>query len=172
MGTTLTSLIIKSDTAIVGHIGDSRLYRCRNGILEQLTNDHSLVSEQVKKGLLTPEQARIHPSRHILSRALGVRQFITPDIFEIDINQDDLYILFTDGIYGMIDEYQLKEVINTCETINLPKKLIDLANEYGGKDNSTVISIKLDSFPIKYPKSLSFERVLEYFKHRRMPGLL
>ena len=172
MGTTLTFFIIKGEKAIVGHIGDSRLYRLRDNTLEQITSDHSLVAEQVKKGLLTPEQARVHPTRHILSRVLGARQFIKPDVFFVDIKVNDEFILFTDGIYGMIEPADLKKIICENEVMSLPSKLIEAANKAGGKDNETVIAFKLKTLPIKYPSRLSVKRLSEHLKHRGMAGLI
>ena len=171
MGTTLTFFIIKEDKAIVGHIGDSRLYRLRDGELVQITSDHSIVAEQVKKGLLTPEQARVHPTRHILSRVMGARQFVTPDVFFVDIKINDRFVLFTDGIYGMIEPKDLKRIISENNVNDLPAKLVEAANNAGGKDNATVISIELDKIPIEYPGQFSINRLSEHLKHRGMAGL-
>lgn len=172
MGTTLTFLLIKNDKAIVGHIGDSRLYRLRDNNLEQITSDHSLVAEQVKKGLLTPEQARVHPTRHILSRVMGARQFIKPDVFFIDVKVNDEFVMFSDGIYGMIEPADLNKIICENEVNSLPQKLIEAANKAGGKDNETVIALKLKTFPVKYPGVLSIKRLSEHLKHRGMAGLI
>ena len=111
MGNTLTMLIAWGSRAQVVHIGDSRLYRLRGDSLVQLTNDHSLVAEQVRLGKLTPEQARTHPTRHILSRVMGSRQFVVPDIFETDLQVNDVFMICSDGITGMIEDVRIKEIL-------------------------------------------------------------
>ena len=163
MGTTFTTIIIKGNKAVIGHIGDSRIYRLNNNKLTQLTNDHSIVGEQVRLGKLTPNQARVHPARSILSKVLGARQFIKADVFEIEIAANDEFIMCTDGIYGMLDCEKIEEIIKTTETEKLANKLIEAANNAGGSDNSTVIAFKLSSIPIKIPSLFSFSRILKLF---------
>lgn len=165
MGTTFSILIIKDNKAIIGHIGDSRIYRLNNNQLTQLTNDHSIVGEQVRLGKLTPNQARVHPARSILSKVLGARQFIKADVFETEISVNDEFILCTDGIYGMLDCEKIEEIIKTTATEKLANKLIEEANKAGGNDNSTVIAFKINSIPIKIPSLFSFSRILKLFNN-------
>ena len=164
MGTTFTSILFKGNKAIVGHIGDSRLYRFRNGQLTQLTNDHSLVGEQVKNGNLTPEQARVHPARNILSRVLGARQFITPDIFEIEVTVSDRFLLCSDGVYSMLPEDGIKKILLENPIENWAQNLIEEANKAGGKDNSTIIALEITEFPLKIPGKFSLSRIISVIK--------
>lgn len=159
MGTTFSAILFKGEKAIIGHIGDSRIYRSRKGELSQLTNDHSIVGEQVKLGKLTPEQARVSPVRNILSKVLGARQFIQPDIFETSIEIDDQFVLCSDGIYTMIECEEMERIINNTPAEKLSRVLIDRANAGGGKDNSTAIAFKVTEFPIKIPSPYSPQRL-------------
>ena len=159
MGNTLTLMLVKEDRALIAHIGDTRLYRLRDGELAQLTNDHSLVAEQVRMGKLTPEQARVHPTRHILSRVIGGRQFVVPDIFETDLRVNDVYFICSDGVSGMIEDREIKDIL----LHNLPdvaaEKLVEAANRAGGKDNSTAVTFSFDQLPIVFPARYSLQRL-------------
>ena len=159
MGTTFTTAILSGSRAIIGHVGDSRIYRYRNGILDQLSRDHSLVQEQVRIGKLTREQARTHPTRHILSRVVGGRQFIKPDIFEVELQVGDLFLLCSDGIYGMIEDSEIEKNLKSEPFKDISKKLISSANNAGGKDNSTAIVFRVNSLPISFPGKFSFNRL-------------
>ncbi|HPW58562.1 MAG TPA: Stp1/IreP family PP2C-type Ser/Thr phosphatase [Candidatus Rifleibacterium sp.] len=159
MGTTMTMMVIKGARAIVGHIGDSRLYRLRGGKLEQLTNDHSLVGEQVRMGKLTPEAARVHPTRHILSRVMGTRQFVVPDIFETELKSSDVLLLCSDGLSGMVEDFQIEELLRNTVPSRAAKKLIEAANQAGGKDNSTVVVAQIEELPVTFPGLFSFARL-------------
>ena len=161
MGTTFSAILFKADKAFIAHIGDSRIYRLRDNSLEQLTTDHSLVGEQVKTGKLTPEQARVHPARHILSRVLGARQFVKPEILEVDIKQDDIFVLITDGIYSMMEDSIQEKIIKETQIKHLSDRLVSRANKNGGKDNSTVVALKLSEFPIKFPAKFSIFRLFK-----------
>lgn len=161
MGTTFSAILLKNDKAVVGHIGDSRIYRLRNNELLQLTSDHSIVGEQVRLGKLTPEQARVSPVRNILSKVLGARQFIQPDIFETSIEIDDKFVLCSDGVYTMIECDEMERIIKTTPTEKLARTLISNANAGGGKDNSTVIALSITDFPLKIPSPYSPRRIFK-----------
>ena len=161
MGTTFSMIIIRDKKAIIGHIGDSRIYRLRDEKLTQLTNDHSIVGEQVRLGKLTPNQARVHPARSLLSKVLGARQFIKADIFETEINANDEFVLCTDGIYSMIDSEVIEQLIKDTSPENMANTLIDAANKAGGNDNSTVVAFKLDQVPISFPSRFSLSRIFK-----------
>lgn len=165
MGTTFTMLLIHQDKAICGHIGDSRLYRWRDGQLQQITNDHTLVAEQVRMGKITPEQARVHPTRHILSRVLGVRQFVSPEVFAIELKKGDLYLLCSDGVYGMISDEEIARQLQQPEFPELSGSLIDAANAAGGKDNCTAVVLKIENLPIEIPGQFSFKRLKNLISH-------
>lgn len=165
MGTTLTILLIKGNKAICGHIGDSRMYRWRKGQLQQITNDHTLVAEQVKMGKLTPEQARSHPTRHILSRVLGVRQFVCPEVFEIDLQKGDLLLLCSDGVYGMLPDDEIARHLQQKEMQELAGSLIDAANSAGGRDNCTAVTLKIEELPVSNPGRFSLARLRNLISH-------
>jgi len=144
MGTTLVGLLVDGDKVILVNIGDSRAYRIRNRQIEQLTEDHSLVMEEVKKGNITPEQARRHPQRHVINRALGI--FDTPevDITTLEIQPEDLYLLCSDGLSDMLLDEEILFLVQSHErkALNeLGEALIHLANSRGGKDNITVVLV-------------------------------
>jgi len=143
MATTLSLVYLNSDSAKIGHVGDSRIYLYRNNILEQKTEDHSLVAELQRKGLLSQESSLKHTHRNIITRAIGSEQTINPDILKIDIYPDDLLLLCTDGVTSMIDEQIIMEILseNDMDIENKAKKIVDSANAKGGKDNITVILI-------------------------------
>ncbi|MGM0599640.1 MAG: Stp1/IreP family PP2C-type Ser/Thr phosphatase [Candidatus Rifleibacteriota bacterium] len=172
MGTTYTMVIIKASDAIVGHIGDSRLYRYRNDKLEQMTNDHSLVAEQVKSGKLSLEQARIHPTRHILSRVLGARQFVVPDIFKLDLNQKDIFLICSDGVNGMIEDKEIAELIKNVDLPELAQAVVEAANAGGGKDNCTAVAFCIDQLPFVIPGRFSLDRLRDIISHWRDAGAI
>lgn len=160
MGTTYSIILIKNNKAIIGHIGDSRIYRLRNNELTQLTKDHSIIGEQLRLGKITIEQARVHPARGILSKVLGARQFIKADVFETEIKQNDEFILLTDGIYSMMDNQEISSLIKKVPPAKLSETLIKHANDYGGNDNSTTIAFKLNEIPFTFPSIFSFKRIV------------
>lgn len=153
MGTTFSAILFKDNKAVICHIGDSRIIRVRDNILLQLTNDHSIVGEQVRLGRITPEQARVSPIRNILSKVLGARQFISPDIFETEIKVNDKFVLCTDGLYSMLECSFFEKLIKETKVEELADLLIQQANLNGGKDNSTVIALQITEFPIKIPST-------------------
>ena len=142
MGTTLVSAIVIGDTAYILNIGDSRCYFLHDGVSERVTKDHSAVQELVDRGLLTESQARSHPNKNIITRALGVDKDVDYDIFTIKVSQDDILLLCSDGITNYVDDLEIPfEIEKSVETA--PNRLIELANSRGGSDNSTVVIIKI-----------------------------
>lgn len=172
MGTTFTMMLIRGEKALVGHIGDSRLYRLRNNKLQQLTHDHSLVAEQVRMGKLTPEAARVHPTRHILSRVMGGRQFIVPDIFETELQTGDVFMMCSDGISGMVEDDQIERLLVANQVSKTSRVLVNAANKAGGKDNSTVIVFRINSLPVTFPGLFSFERLAKLVTSYGNAGLV
>jgi len=142
MGCTANILVFNDQQFYIGHVGDSRTYRLRNHQLEQLTTDHSLVQQQLDLGLITRDQARNHKMRSVILRAVGISDSLEIDILTGDVEAGDLFILCTDGLYAMLDENQLLQIL---ESNMLPEQkvsvLIDLANGAGGKDNITLILV-------------------------------
>jgi PPM family protein phosphatase len=140
MGTTVTALVTEGDKAHLAHVGDSRAYLLRDGALQQLTEDHTLVQRMVREGRLRPEEAEHHPQRSILTRALGVEDELVVDKLTLPLLPGDRILLCTDGLTGMVDERDIQTVL---ERENDPQHaadlLVGLANEGGGDDNITVV---------------------------------
>jgi PPM family protein phosphatase len=146
MGTTFTAALVTGREIAIGHVGDSRLYRFRDGELERLTHDHSLVEEFVRQGKLTPEEAEVHPQRSIITRALGPEPDVEVDTYTHSGRDGDVYLLNSDGLTGMISEGQVAEILRDRESLeDAAEKLITAANENGGKDNITVVLFRLGS---------------------------
>ncbi len=147
MGTTITVAIVEASTGRVafGHVGDSRAYRLRDGELEQVTTDHSLVAELVESGMLTPEEADRHPQRSAITRALGTEPDVEPDIFTIQAEPGDLFLLCSDGLSDMLTEDDIAEVIEAAERdpTAAGEALVVAANAEGGEDNITVVIFEM-----------------------------
>jgi protein phosphatase len=143
MGTTAVVVKIEEDKAIVAHVGDSRAYLVRGGTITQITKDHTVVEEYVRLGLLAPQDAICHPSRHILSRALGISGDVDVDTAEIRLTADDTMILCTDGLTNMLSERDMLDTILELRPSpeKITERLISIANKNGGIDNITVITI-------------------------------
>lgn len=143
MGTTMVALCTIGDTAVLGHVGDSRAYLLRDGALTQLTSDHSWVNEQVKLGLLTHEQAQRHPMRNIVTRALGNQSQVEVELHEEPIRPGDVFVLCSDGLNGMLTDAEIREVLLAHETPNAAcRALVERANANGGEDNITVVILR------------------------------
>lgn len=140
MGTTLEVCLIYNNKAFIGHIGDSRIYRIRKDIIRKITEDHSYVQELVNDGTITKEEAKNHPKKNMLMKALGCTPFVEPDITIKGFLKDDIILICSDGLTNMISE---EEIYNTVtKNINdSSSTLINRANELGGYDNITVILI-------------------------------
>jgi protein phosphatase len=146
MGTTFTAALVTGKHIAIGHVGDSRLYRFRDGELERLTHDHSLVEEFVRQGKLTPAEAEVHPQRSIITRALGPEPEVEVDTYTHSGRDGDVYLLNSDGLTGMINEATVAEILADRESLeDAAEKLIAAANENGGKDNITVVLFRLGS---------------------------
>ena len=145
MGTTVVLLTIVGEKAYVANVGDSRLYLMED-ILTQITVDHSLVQEMIKIGELTKESARIHPDKNIITRAVGAGRDINADFFEFSLTEKSILLMCSDGLSNMVEDEQLAILLKSAKTPEkVGKKLIDTANQNGGKDNIAVIVINVDS---------------------------
>lgn len=144
MGTTLSALAVDgSGHGLVAHIGDSRLYRCRDGRTEQLTRDHSWVQEHMDAGVLTADQAKNHPFASVLTRVLGTPGPTEPDIDRITVQPGDLFLLCSDGLTGMIGDDTIDAILATGSMLDAKAAdLIDAANQAGGADNVTVVLVR------------------------------
>ena len=139
MGTTLSVLWLGENYAYIAHVGDSRIYRLREGNLTQITQDHSLVEELVRAGLITREQARTHPRRNIITRALGTHGENEPDLLVTDVQDGDVFLLCTDGLTGMVPDDEIERTLRDCGIEAAADRLLALALDAGGRDNVTLI---------------------------------
>ncbi len=147
MGTTMVVMLIENGTAVVAHVGDSRAYRMRQGVLEQLTEDHSWVNEQVRAGFLSADQARSHPLKNVVTRALGGDSGIQVDVDEIDVQADDVYLLCSDGLTAMLRDEEIGEHLGQVGEKSVEEvcsRLVGDANERGGLDNVTVVLLAVE----------------------------
>lgn len=146
MGTTLVVGVFQGNRLILGHIGDSRCYRVRDGAMQQITRDHSWLQEQVDAGLLTPHQAAMSSNRNLVTRALGVEPNVMMEVNEFQVAPNDLFLLCSDGLTDMVSDDTLEELV--CEPLSLEEKatlLIDTANANGGRDNVSVLLVQAAS---------------------------
>jgi serine/threonine protein phosphatase PrpC len=144
MGTTLTAAIVHDGQITIGHVGDSRAYRYRDGELAQLTDDHSLVAELERHGKLTAAEARVHPQRSMILRALGIGAEVEVDTYCFTGQADDVYLLCSDGLSGLVHDAVIAEVLESADTLEqAAQKLIELANLSGGPDNITALLFRL-----------------------------
>ncbi len=139
MGTTVTLSMFLGPRLYIAHVGDSRLYRFREGKLEQLTDDHSLVAEQVRAGLLTPEEAQFSRFRNIITRSVGFESEINADLFSVAVLPGDVFLVCSDGLTGMVSDEEIEHVLATQRLNLAAAHLINLANRAGGEDNITLV---------------------------------
>ncbi len=145
MGTTLTALLIADQTAYIGHVGDSRAYLVREGRIHRLTEDHSIVGELIRMGMLSEAEARVHPDRNLLTRAIGTGPDVEIEVGYLEIAERDRFLLCTDGLFGNVDDDQICRVVATsADPESAVGDLVDLANRGGGQDNATAVAVFLD----------------------------
>jgi protein phosphatase len=145
MGTTLTAVYVGQRDVSIAHVGDSRAYRYRDGELTRLTDDHSLVDELLRQGRLTPEEAVEHPQRSVITRALGPEGDVEVDTRSYSARDGDIYLLCSDGLTTMLAEARLAELLGAHETLREKgEALIAAANEAGGRDNITVVLLRVE----------------------------
>jgi PPM family protein phosphatase len=140
MGTTLVVGVFQADRLMLGHIGDSRCYRLRGDVFEQITKDHSLLQEQIDAGLITPEQALTSANKNLVTRALGVEDAVLLDVTEHSVQAGDVYVMCSDGLSDMVRDHAIADVMQGHATLEQKSKLlINAANANGGRDNISVI---------------------------------
>jgi len=150
MGTTLVMGVFQDARALIGHVGDSRCYRLRSGTLVQLTRDHSLLQEQIDAGLLTPEQAQFATHKNLVTRAMGVEDTVLLEVSEYRAEEDDLFLMCSDGLTDMVNDERIAAILVTVGTLSEKcQALIDAANSCGGRDNISVILAQARSKPIR-----------------------
>ncbi len=146
MGTTATVLVLMPQRYLIGQVGDSRAYLLRHAELQQLTKDHSYVQEQVDAGLLTPDQARVHPYSNVITRCVGASMDVVPDIYFGSLEAGDVILLASDGLTGMLEDEQLNRILTgDGGPQHWVDRMITEANRRGGLDNITAIVIRIDS---------------------------
>jgi len=144
MGTTIVAAWLKDGRLSLAHVGDSRAYLLRAGALEQLTDDHSLVAENVRRGIMTPQEAENSSLQSVLMRALGSAREVQVDASEYMLLEGDILVICSDGLTRMVTDPEIASTITTVEPAQAAaKRLVDLANDYGGADNVTVIVIRV-----------------------------
>jgi protein phosphatase len=140
MGTTIVALLAVRDAMLIGHVGDSRVYRVRGGALEQLTEDHSLLNDYIKMKSMTPEEIESFPHKNVIVRALGMKETVKVDAILDTPKPGDLYLLCSDGLCGPASDDEIKEIVLKHKDLReTAQALIDRANEHGGPDNVTVV---------------------------------
>jgi len=143
MGTTCTLAVVREGQLFVSHVGDSRAYLLRSGDLHQITQDHSWVEEQVQQGTLSPEEARNHPNRNIITRAVGLEPRVEVDGYLVALANKDILLLCSDGLTTMIEDSQIAEILSANEPVAACRALINAANAEGGHDNITVAVVSV-----------------------------
>ena len=149
MGTTLVGLIAEPSCVVVFNVGDSRCYRLRQQSLTQISEDHSLVQEQVRAGMLTQEEAQRSPQRNIITRALGTQSVVPPDLFEVEAEVGDLYLLCSDGLTNELSDGEITRLLSEDHSCNLAldalcAKLVAAANQAGGRDNISCLLVRAE----------------------------
>jgi PPM family protein phosphatase len=151
MGTTMTVALVEDERVTFGHVGDSRAYLVRDGKIEQLTEDHSLVNELMKSGKLSREEAETHPQRSVITRALGTDPDVDVDTFSIPAQTNDVFLLSSDGLTDMLSEAQILNVVekNRSNLDGVVRALVKEANRGGGEDNITVVAFEISDAQVR-----------------------
>jgi len=145
MGTTVVALLAVDDRASLAHVGDSRAYRVRNRRIRQLTDDHSIVGELLRRHEISADDAREHPHRHVLTRALGVRGHVQPDLAELTPEPGDVFVLCSDGLTNHVEDHEIaKLALESPDLDECCEALVELANRRGGEDNTTVVLARFE----------------------------
>ena len=142
MGTTVIGLLVKGPYALFAHVGDSRAYLIRGNLVQQISEDHSLVNEQIKAGMITAEEAKQSRYKNIITRSVGFEEEVQVDVMGLVMEPGDNFILCSDGLANFVDEKELRDLVQPIPLQEVPQKLINLANERGGDDNITVVAVR------------------------------
>ena len=154
MGTTLVLSVFRPGRVLVGHIGDSRAYRWRNGELQQITRDHSLLQEQIDAGILTPEQAALSANKNLVTRAVGVEDYVLLETRVHELQSGDIILMCSDGLSDMLDDRQIAEVMaHPGPLADIGGSLIAAANAAGGRDNIAVTLTRAQGTPEQQPRT-------------------
>ena len=155
MGTTLVVCHFYDNFMAVAHIGDSRLYRLRGEVMEQVTRDHSLLQEQLDSGLITPEEAKLSQNKNLVTRALGIDPAVDPEIHVHETQQDDLYLLCSDGLSDMVEDEEIRLTLITLKSNPslTVQQLVQAANDNGGRDNISAVLVRVAQ-PFGVPRGI------------------
>lgn len=147
MGTTLTAAILEKERLVIAQVGDSRAYLLHNGSLQQLTRDHSLMADMIEAGQLTEAEARIHPNRSVITRAIGSDPHMQPDLYELNVETGDRLLLCSDGICGMIEDHEIASIMRQAPSAqSCADQLVEAALAAGGFDNATAVVVDVEGF--------------------------
>ncbi len=142
MGTTADVCMIDFDAAYIAHVGDSRVYHLSDGVLSCLTKDHSLVSEMVDQGVITEDEARMHPKKNVITRAVGTNQSVEADFISVALKKNDMLLMCSDGLSNMLSDSEIQNILQSdAAPAEIVETLVREANEKGGNDNITVVLI-------------------------------
>lgn len=156
MGTTVTAAILEGERLVIAQVGDSRAYLLHQGRLQQLTRDHSLVADMIEAGRLTPEEARVHPGRSVITRALGSVEGTQPDIYELNVEAGDRLLLCSDGLTGMVRDAEIEKILSHVhDPQQCASQLTDEALAAGGHDNVTVVVVDVVGFAERRRKRMA-----------------
>ncbi len=145
MGTTVVGSLFLDDRVLIAHVGDSRAYRVRDGEMEQLTEDHSLINDYIKMKRMTAEEAEAWPHKNVIVRALGMKENVAVDLYTEKPKLGDCYVFCTDGLSGMISDDKIRDIVLREKDLDRAcERLIEAANEAGGQDNITVVLARLE----------------------------
>jgi len=148
MGSTIASVLLRDTFLSVGHVGDSRVYLIRNGQIQQLTNDHSLVMEQVRRGLMTQQEAEHSEIQNIILRALGSEEKVEPDLQDVICQPNDVLLLASDGLTKLVNDVTILEIVQRAPTLaGACEQLVESAKKQGGDDNITCLLVRLVDLP-------------------------
>lgn len=146
MGTTLVCLLAGGGRCALAHVGDSRAYLVREGRIRQLTDDHSIVGELLRRKQISEDSAREHPHRHVLTRALGVRRAVEADLLELTPAEGDVFVLCSDGLTNHVEDHEIAKAVADEEDLQeVCEQMVDLANGRGGEDNTTILLAKCEN---------------------------
>ena len=143
MGTTTVALLVRNNKAYIANVGDSRAYRVRGDQILQITKDHSLVAEQMRAGILSEKDARVHRFRNIITRSVGFQEDVEADVDIRVVRAGDRFVLCSDGLSNLIRDEEIRDVIANTELESACTRLVDIANERGGDDNITVVAVEV-----------------------------
>ncbi len=143
MGTTISALLVLGDYAVTAQVGDSRIYKMHDGVVEQVTEDHTLIAWQLKQGLITPQEALRSPHKNVITRAVGNREYVQVDTRRIPLAPGMRFLLCSDGLHGYLEDDDIQPIVKMGGNPAV-QRFIALANERGGKDNITAVLLEID----------------------------